>query len=115
LIKSALDNEEYGWLKESAAVMDLWRGTMKELQTLAKDLIPDEDVNVPPDHQTIELWRRRYEKAIERFNAAKIKTSQDGVEDYISLRKQWDRYITSIAPKFAYEMDEIDTALAKVK
>jgi hypothetical protein len=31
------------------------------------------------------------------------------------LRKQWDRHITLLAPKFAYEMDEIDTALAKVK
>src|SRR5215208_6524268 len=80
LIKSALDNEEYGWLKESAAVDDLWRGTMLELRTLAKDFLPNEDL-----------------------------------EDYISLRKQWDRHITLLAPKFAYDMDEIDTALAKVK
>jgi hypothetical protein len=115
LIKSALDNEEYGWLKESAAVMDLWRATMKELQTLAKDLIPDEDVNEPPEERTIERWRRRYEKAVERLNAAEIKTAKNGVEDYISLRKQWDRYIISLAPKFAYEMEEIDTALAQVK
>src|SRR5215211_9278843 len=48
LIKSALDNEEYGWLKESAAVDDLWRGSMKQLQTLAKDFLPDEDLDAPP-------------------------------------------------------------------
>src|SRR5215216_6792473 len=115
LIKSALDNEEYGWLKESAAVDDLWRGTMKELQTLAKEFLPDEDIDVPPDQKTRERWRRRYEQAVERLKTAGIKTTNDGVEDYISLRTQWDRHITLLAPKFAYEMNEIDTALAKVK
>src|SRR5215216_3726796 len=115
LIKSALDNEEYGWLKESAAVDDLWRGTMKELQTLAKEFLPNEDLDVPPDPQTRERWRRRYEQGVERINAAGIKTTQDGAENYISLRKQWDRHVTLLAPKFAYDMNEIDTALAKVK
>lgn len=37
------------------------------------------------------------------------------MEEYISLRTQWDRYITLLTPQFAYDMDEIDTALAKVK
>jgi hypothetical protein len=115
LIKSALDNDEYGWLKESAAVDDLWRASMKELQTLAKDFLPGEDLDAPPDQHTRELWRRRYEQGVERLNAAGIKTTQDGVEDYISLRKQWDRHITLLAPKFAYDMNEIDTALARVK
>jgi hypothetical protein len=115
LIKSALDDKEYGWLKESAAVMDLWRATMQELQIIAKDLIPDEDVNIQPEQRTMERWRRRYEQAVERLNASQIKTSRDGVEEYISLRKQWDRYITSLSPKFAYEMEEIDPALARVQ
>jgi hypothetical protein len=115
LIKSALDNEEYGWLKESAAVDELWRGTMKELQTLATDFLPNEDLDAPPDQQTRERWRGRYEQGLERIKAAGIKTINDGVEDYISLRTQWDRYITLLAPKFAYDMKEIDTALAKVK
>src|SRR5215208_6936390 len=115
LIKSALDNEEYGWLKESAAVDDLWRGTMLELRTLAKDFLQGEDLDAPPDQQTLERWRRRYYDGVERIKAAGIKTTTNGVEDYISLRKQWDRHITLLAPKFAYDMNEIDTALAKVK
>src|ERR1044071_7081513 len=78
LIKAALDNEEYGWLKESAAVDDLWRGTMRELQTLAKEFLPKEDVDAPPDQQTRERWRRRYELAVERINAAGIKTAKKG-------------------------------------
>jgi hypothetical protein len=64
LIKSALDNKEYGWLKESAAVDNLWRGTMKGLQTLAKDFLPKENMDVPPDQQTRERWRRPYEEGL---------------------------------------------------
>src|SRR5215216_3976724 len=115
LIKSALDNEEYGWIKESAAVDDLWRGSMKQLQTLAKDFLSGEDLDAPPDQQTLECWRRRYLQGVERIKAAGIKTIDNGTDDYIALRKQWDRHITLLAPKFAYNMDEIDTALAKVK
>jgi hypothetical protein len=115
LMKSALDNKEFAWLKESAAVEDLWRASMQELQTLSQDFLPNEDLNTPPDPQTRERWRRRYDQAVERLSAAGIKTSKDGVEDYISLRKQCDRHIYLLAPKFAYDMNEIDTALAKVK
>jgi hypothetical protein len=116
LIKSALDDEEYSWLKESAAVTDLWRGALKELHTLAKDLLPkDEDLDSLPEPKIVERWRKRYDDAVKRLNAAKIKTKQDGVEDYIALRKQWHQYVYKLAPKFAYDMNEIDTALAKTK
>jgi hypothetical protein len=115
LIKSALDNEEYGWLKESAAVNDLWRASMKELQTLARDFLPNEDFNVPPDPRTIERWRKRYEMGVDRIKAAGAKTTPNGAEDYISLRKQWDRMVYMLAPKFAFDLNEVDTAMAKVK
>ena len=115
LIKSALDDKEYGWLKESAAVDDLWRAAMLELQTLARDFLPDEDLDASPDPQTVERWRKRYNAAVERLDAAKIKTAKNGVEDYVVLRKQWDRHVYMLAPKFAYDMKEIDTALAKVR
>src|SRR5215212_231539 len=115
LIKSALDNEEYGWLKESAAVDDLWRGSMQEVRTLAKEFLSDENLDAPPDQKTRERWDRRYKQGVERLKAAGIKTTNDGLQDYISLRKQWDRYIYMLAPKFAYDMKEIDTAMAKVK
>jgi len=87
---------------------------MQELHTLAKDFLPNEDLDAPPDPATVARWRRRYEEAVKRLEAAGIKTAKDGVEDYITLRTQWDRHIYMLAPKFAYEMKEIDTALAKV-
>ncbi len=115
LIKSALEDKEYGWLKESAAVNDLWRGTLLQLKTLTQGLLPNARINIPPDEQTRTRWQRRYEAAGERLQSAGIKITKSGAEEYISLRKQWDRYINLLAPQFAYDMDEIDTALAKVK
>ncbi len=114
LIKSALDTEEYGWLKESTAVEDLWRASMKELQTIAQNFLPNEDLESLPDSQILERWRGRYTKGVERLKAAGIKATQHGEKDYISLRKQWHQYIYKLAPKFAYDMKEIDTALANV-
>jgi hypothetical protein len=115
LIKSALDENEYGWLKQSAAIDQLWRGTLMELKTLIRSFAPSADVEMPPSEETRARWRRRYAAALDRLQHAGIKTTGSGVEHYITLRAQWDRYITVLAPKFAYDMDEIDPALAKLK
>ena len=87
---------------------------MQELKTLSQDFLPNEDLDAPPDERIRERWHQRYEQAVARLRAAGIKTSKDGVEDYISLRKQWDRHIYILAPKFAYDMNEIDTALTNI-
>ncbi|MGE5073048.1 MAG: ion channel [Anaerolineae bacterium] len=118
LIKSALDEKEYGWLRNAAAVEQLGRGTMlelKELRTLATFAAPEGDMDAPPDPQTRARWHRRFDAALERLEEAGVKTNKKGVEQYISLRTQWDRYIRVLAPKFAYEMDEVDPALAEIK
>jgi hypothetical protein len=117
LIKSALDDNEYRWLKESAAVEQLKRSTILELKTLISAFVSNAKVDALPDadEQTRALWSRRYNDAVERLRRAGIKTTEAGAEQYVALRTEWDRYITLLAPEFAYEMEEIDTALAKVK
>jgi hypothetical protein len=115
LIRSALDDKEYGYLKKAVAVEQLWRGNILQLRTLTKNLIPNANVEAPIDAHTRDHWRKRYEMGVERLKQAGIKTVPSGMEDYISLRTQWDRYITLLAPTFDYDMNEIDTALVKVK
>ncbi len=115
LIKTALDDEAYGWLKESAALDQLWRGSVMELGILAANFIPKVDIDAPQDEATRERWRRRYAAGVERLQRAGIRTKASGAEEYVALRTQWDRYITRMAPLFGYELDEIDPALAKVK
>ncbi len=115
LIKSALDEKEFGWLKGSAAVEELWNGTMLELKTLASNFAPEANGNAAPNTEQRALWQLRYEAAVEHIKQAGIKTRKDGVQEYIALRSQWDRYIISLAPHFAFDMDEIDPILAKLR
>jgi hypothetical protein len=115
LIRSALDDKEYKWLKESAAVDQLGYGALMELQMVFKLSPMETDANESPDEDTRNLWRKRYEAAADRLEQAGIKTKKSGADEYISLRSKWDPIIKQLAPQFGYDMDEIDPALAKVK
>jgi hypothetical protein len=73
--------------------------------------MPDEQKH--PDKQTLESWRRRYFAALKRLRQANIQTIADeqaGFEIYVSLRSEWNNYITSLAPQMAYGMEEVDSA-----
>ncbi len=115
LIKTALDNKEYGWLKDSSAVEELGRGALMELQMVVGLSPKEANIDKSPNEQRRDLWRRRYEAAIERLQREGIKTDKSGVEQYISMRSEWDSYIRELAPQYGYAMDEIDPALAKIK
>lgn len=113
LIKSALDDQKYEWLKESASVAQLWRACMLSLTNLTENFLPGETGKKQPDEQTRERWHRRYRAALQRFRQAGIETIADekaGFETYVSLRAEWDNLIASLAPLLAYEMEEIDPA-----
>lgn len=113
LIKSALDDKKYEWLKESAAVTQLWRASMLLLNNLTDNFLPGETGERETDERKRERWHRRYQAALHRFRQAGIETVADetaGFEIYVSLRAEWDDSIASLAPLLAYEMDEIDPA-----
>jgi len=57
LIKSGLDDARYGWLKESAAVTQLWRACLIMTTKLAETFLPDDhpDPNEKPDASTAAL------------------------------------------------------------
>jgi hypothetical protein len=116
LIKSALDSREYGWLQHSAAVEQLEKSNLLELKTVIETFVRDPkiDESPDPDGPTRARWRRRYEAAVERLQQAGIQTSESGADQYVALRTEWDKYITLLAPRFAYALDEVDPALAKV-
>jgi hypothetical protein len=116
LIKSALDDRTCGWLKESVAVTQLWRGSMRLLTALANSFLPEglpQPSDHPIDEATKDRWRRRYFAACRRLRQADIQTIADeqaGAENYVVLRAKWDRYITSFASDMAHEIDVIDPA-----
>lgn len=117
LIKSALDDQKYGWLKQAGAVAQLWEASMMLLIMLENTFLPHgaPDREAQPDQQTRDRWRARYHAALLRLRQAGIEITADGqagAEAYIACRMQWDHHITNLAPSMAYRMEEIDTAMS---
>lgn len=115
LIKSALDDDEYAWLKESAAVAQLWRASMLLVKTLGDTFLSGNatDLRAAPDAQTLDGWRRRYFAALRRLGQAGLKTRGDeqaGADLYVSLRAEWDHHVKTLAAALAYRVEEIDPA-----
>jgi hypothetical protein len=113
LIKAGLSNSQYGWVKESSAVTQLWRACLHLTTGLAETFIPDDlPSREQPDKETRERWRHRYQAALRRLRQAGIETVEDeraGAEEYIELRSHWHSHINALAPALAYNLEEVDT------
>lgn len=115
LIRSALDDQRHGWLKESAAVEQLWRASLVLVTTLEETFPIDGACEQarPSAGEASDRWRRRYRSGVQRLRRAGIETTTDeevGAEAYVSLRSRWDPLIARLAPAMAYRMDQIDPA-----
>ena len=115
LIRCALDDQRHGWLKEAAAVDQLWRASLVLVTTLEEAFLAGVTCEQPrsPDEEACERWRRRYRSAVQRLRRAGIEVTTDeqvGAEAYVSLRGRWDPLIARLAPAMAYRMDQIDPA-----
>ena len=116
VIRSALHEQEYGWLMESAPVTQIWRAGLKLAVTLEATFLPGgaPEHPTPPDEEQLALWRRRYRAALRRLRQAGIRTTEDedaGEALYLELRQQWCPHIAMLAPEMAYGMDEIDLVM----
>lgn len=113
LIKSALDDDEYAWLKESTAVALLWRALLwqTELLDTSYDYGGKAAHGEPPNAATLLRWRHRYVAASARLREAGIHTRADverGVEIYSRLRADWEHRIALLAPAMEYNLSEVD-------
>lgn len=118
LIKSALDDKEYGWFKKSGAVDQLWSGSNLLLRTLSGTFVHERDAHPEDDEETRELWRRRYFLALERLRQAGIRTVADeqrGAQLYVNLRSEWNKGIADIGPMLAYSDEEIDPIIHRLR
>lgn len=115
LIESALDEERYGWLSQSAAVAQLQRSSLTLLTILTSTFVPGTISRGPSaiDSQTRDRWRERYHRAIVRLQQAGIETMSDtrlGAERYVTLRAEWDPLVRQLAAAMEYSMREVDPA-----
>ena len=113
LIKGALDDEEYGWLKESTAVTLLWHALLRQTALLDQTFAFGGRAahGEPPDAATRERWRHRYLAASARLRSAGLVTRPDverGLEVYSALRQVWEHRIALLAPAMEYNLSEID-------
>ena len=114
LLKSALDDQHFGWLKQSAAVNQLEEAAVLLDTTLEDTFLPG-GVPAPelPDVETLELWHLRYGAAVRRLRQADIKTIADeeaGFDRYVALRTCWESRIRKLAPRMLYDMHDVDPA-----
>jgi hypothetical protein len=113
LLKSALRDEDHGWLKESATVAQCWHAAMLLVRMLEEVFLPDgaAPLRSPADADARDRWRTRYMAALERMQQAGIDTIADaaaGFETYVSVRERWDGHVVRLRAAMMYEADEID-------
>jgi hypothetical protein len=116
LIKAALDDEKYAWLKESVAVTQIWNSAMRTVVELSVVFLPAGIPQEEADAATIDRWRRRYRAAVTRLQKAGIETMGDelaGEEVYVNLRARWDRYVTVFAEHMMHALDVVDPAATR--
>jgi hypothetical protein len=116
VIKSALDDEEFASLKESAAVNGMWRAAMRLLTSIDDLLLPRGHADATPaapDAPTRDRWHRRYHAGLGRLREAGLRTIADeraGFESYVSLRVEWDRSVRALAGFMAVDAHSADPA-----
>jgi len=115
LVKSALDDREFAWLKESAAVEQLWRASERLLKMLGVNFLPGGEPDPPrePNPDDVERWRRRYFAALVRLRQANVQTIADeeaGARNYVEQRSRWDHHVRALADFMEHEMSEVDLA-----
>jgi hypothetical protein len=114
LLKSALDDQHFGWLKNSAAVNQLEQEAVR-LDVILEDAFLPGGVPAPeaPDMETLELWRLRYHAALLRLRQADIQTTADeeaGFDRYVTLRTCWESRIRKLALFMLYDKHDVDPA-----
>ena len=120
IIRSALSEQRYSALIHCGPVNEIWNSGSHLLAHFAEVYLPNPPSPAPPelDDGREELWRRRYREVIMKLRGAGIETAEDpdaGEMQYVSMRREWDRYVRGFAKSLAHEMDEIDPALAHLK
>lgn len=121
LLRTALDDGQYRWVKESAAVENLGGLASIMVKTLESTFIPGP---APHSHDERELaghrdaWCARYRAALRQLEGAGIcvrANRDEGAQQYARLRQAWDPGIGRLAGYMDYDMAVIDPATAQVR
>lgn len=113
LIKTALHYNEHKTLIESNAVVELHSSGLYTLERLADFFLPEVSVN---SYSSETQWREWYYQVIQQLQCKGIHTPEDiekGADKYVSLRREWNDYVTAFAKHMAYRWSDIAPAETK--
>lgn len=107
LIKSALHQEVYEALIESAAVTKLESGGLDTLTQLSDSFLGKVSPSQPSEKQA---WRSRYFRAIEMLQKKGIETVTDteaGADEYVARREKWNAIVLSFSQYMEHKWHDI--------
>lgn len=121
LLRTALDDGQYRWVKESAAVENLGGLASILVKTLESTFVP----GAAPDKRDAQelaarrdAWDARYRAALRQLEAAGICVRADrdeGAQQYARMRQAWDPGVRRLAGYMDYDMAVIDPATAQAR
>ena len=118
LIESGLDAKEYSWLQNSAALAELWSGSLLLLDMIQRLLGPANGSGPKrgTDESDVEQWRRHYFRSVGLFKDGGIRPAPDveqGAGKYIELRATWALQISALAEFMMYPTENVDPGTVK--
>lgn len=121
LLRTALDDGQYRWLKESAAVENLGGMASMLVKTLEGTFLPGaapdtDDGQAQEGHR--DAWYARYRAALRQLEQAGIGVQADrdaGAQQYARMRQAWNPDVERLACYMDYDMAVIDPATAQAR
>jgi hypothetical protein len=120
LLTTALDDEQFGWIKTSAALAQLEDSALMLLQTLSEvsheGLAPREPHREPAE--SVHRWQQRFAAAITQLRRAGLPITADeaaAAAEYVRLRSRWNASLESLASALGYEIEDIDPVVAALR
>ena len=118
LLRAALSEDSYSWLKNAASVNQLWDSSISLLNTLQHTFTPR---NAPeelpqPNAEERKRWADRCVEAMRFLRTLGIETAsseEQAVETYIRMRVCWNKYVVDLASYMQWPMEQIDRALSE--
>src|SRR5947209_7715705 len=95
LLRAAIPDGKNGWIKEAAALSELWETSLSLLRTIEEALISGSSAPEPGADDRLR-WRARYRKALAAFRQAGIETvasEEEGADAYVALPSCWNHYV----------------------
>ncbi|MFL6352352.1 MAG: two pore domain potassium channel family protein [Bryobacteraceae bacterium] len=119
ILRAALSDDSYSWLKNTASANQLWESSISLLKTLQHTFTPG---NAPqelpqPNDRERERWGQRCVAAMHTLRTFGIETAsseEKAVDAYIRMRTCWNKYVVDLACYMQWPIEQIDCALFEV-